>query len=98
VQSTSNGSGVIYLGQRIDVFSSPQLRKQLQELYEQSCYNITIDFSATRSIDSSCLGELLIYQKKLKERQGGIKIVNVSSEYIKKMFDMIQLQRVIRIE
>jgi len=89
---------VIRLGQKIDIVNSPELKKKLQELYEQDINEVTIDFSETESIDSSCLGKLLMYQKKLKERQGEIKIANVSSKYIKKMFDMIQLHRVIKID
>jgi len=94
----SEGKAVIYLDEKIDIINSPELKEKLQALYNEGIYVISVDFSITRMIDSSCLGKLLMFQKKLKERNGELKIINVTSDYIKKMFDMIHLDRVINIE
>ncbi|OEH85610.1 anti-anti-sigma factor [Desulfuribacillus stibiiarsenatis] len=83
---------------RIDMSNSHILKDKLLELYNDSYLFITIDFSDVAGIDSSGLGKLLLFQKKLKEKNGELKIINVSSEYIKKMFEMIHLNKVIHIE
>lgn len=83
---------------RIDLSNSHHLREKLQLLYEEGFKVITLDFSGVTAIDSSGLGKLLLFQKKLKERGGKLKIINISSEYIRKMFKMIHLYKVIDIE
>lgn len=94
----AEGKAVVSLDEKIDIINSPELKENLQALYDEGIYFISIDFSITRMIDSSCLGKLLMSQKKLKEQNGELNIINVTSDYIKKMFDMIHLERVINIE
>jgi len=87
----------IYLDEKIDLSSADALKNVLQGLYDENYKMIKMDFSVTKSIDSSCLGRLLMYQKKLKENNGELIITNVTGEYIRKMFDLIHLHKVIRI-
>lgn len=83
---------------RIDVVTSQDLKDNLLELFNEGFDYIIIDFSNVTSIDSSGLGKLLLFQKKLKERDGALSIINVSTDYIKNMFKMIHLDKVIDIE
>ena len=83
---------------RIDLSNSHLLRERLQMLYEEGFDAITLDFNQVTSIDSSGLGKLLLFQKRLKERGGELKIINITSGYIRKMFKMIDLDKVITIE
>jgi anti-sigma B factor antagonist len=83
---------------RIDVVTSQDLKESLLELFNEGYDFIVIDFNKVTSIDSSGLGKLLLFQKKLKERNGALSIVNVKTEYIKNMFKMIHLDKVIDIE
>lgn len=83
---------------RIDVVTSQDLKDKLLELYNENYHFIVIDFSEVTSIDSSGLGKLLLFQKKLKERDGALSIINVKTEYIKNMFKMIHLDKVIEIQ
>ncbi|MFW5988065.1 MAG: STAS domain-containing protein [bacterium] len=82
----------------IDFTNSQELKKELLNLFDEGFNKIIIDFERVESIDSSGLGKLLLFQKKLKERDGILKIINVTSDYIKNMFDMIHLNKVIDIE
>ena len=83
---------------RIDISNSQELKQQLLAVYEEGFNQIEIDFSKVTGIDSSGLGKLLLFQKKLKERGGELSIVNINNEYVKKMFTMIHLYKVIKIE
>ena len=91
-------SATVYLGERVNIMNSPELKQKLQTLYDEGVQAITVDFTGTKMIDSSCLGKLLMFQKRLKDRGGELKISNVTSDYISKMFDIIQLYKVIDIE
>jgi anti-anti-sigma factor len=82
----------------IDFSNSQDLKDELLELFEQEYNKVVIDFSEVESIDSSGLGKLLLFHKKLKEQEGTLVIRNVESDYIKNMFEMIHLNKVIEIE
>ncbi|RCW60297.1 STAS domain-containing protein [Halanaerobium sp. ST460_2HS_T2] len=82
----------------IDFSNSQQLKDELLELFEQDYKKVVIDFSEVESIDSSGLGKLLLFHKRLKEKDGTLIIRNVKSDYIKNMFEMIHLNKVIEIE
>ncbi len=83
---------------RIDVVNSQTLKQELLNLYNEGINEIVIDFSNITCIDSSGLGKLLLFQKKLKERGGELRIINVTNDYIQNMFKMIHLNKVINIE
>ncbi len=88
---------VVHLGEKVDLSNSGELRDLLQGLYDENYRNIAVDFSKTKMIDSSCLGKLLMFDKKFKENDGDFVIVNVTSDYIRKMFTLIHLYKVIKI-
>ncbi len=83
---------------RIDISNSQELKQQLLSLYDEGINYIEMDFSNVTGIDSSGLGKLLLFQKKLKERGGELSITSINNDYVKKMFSMIHLYKVIKIE
>ena len=83
---------------RIDFTNSQDFKKDLMNLLYDGFVEVIIDFEKVESIDSSALGKILLFQKRLKERKGKLKIINIASDYIKNMFDMIHLNKVIDIE
>ncbi len=97
VKRNGNQAVVIPDG-RIDITNSQDLKKKLLDIFDEGFDEIVIDFSNISSIDSSGLGKLLLFHKKLKERGGELRIINVGSDYVKKMFSMIHLNKVINIE
>ncbi|MGF7186307.1 anti-sigma B factor antagonist [Desulfitispora alkaliphila] len=94
----NNNEATITPDGKIDISNSHELKQNLLTLYDEGVSNITIDFTNVISIDSSGLGKLLLFQKKLKERNGELRVVNITSDYVKKMFTMIHLDKVIKIE
>ena len=82
----------------IDLTSAPGFKQALKSLYDQDYAKIYVDCSRLEMIDSAGIGSLALFQKRFKERGGELRLVNVNNTYIKHLFDMIDLQRVIRIE
>lgn len=91
-------SGIVILPDRIDLTSADKFKAALQLLYDQGYNSIIIDCARLIIIDSAGLGNLIIFQKKLKERGGELRIINVNHDYIKHLFEMIELNRVIRVD
>ncbi len=95
---SNNGNSVLKLEGRIDLSNYFVLGDKLQDFYEKGCHSIILDFSLLTSIDSLGLGQLLLFNKKLKKRDGELKIINVTSRYIREMFETIQLDKIITIK
>ncbi len=91
-------SGKVILPDRVDLTNANEFKAALQLLYDQGYSSMIIDCSRLTIIDSAGLGNLIIFQKKLRERGGELRIVNVNHDYIKHLFEMIELNRVIRVE
>lgn len=98
VEKVSSTKAVVTPSGRIDISNSQDLKQGLLELYDEGVREIVLDFSKVSGIDSSGLGKLLLFQKKLTERRGSIKIVNITNEHVRKLFTMIHLDKVINIE
>ncbi len=82
----------------IDITNSHELWEKLTFLCETGCKDITIDFAHVARIDCSGLGKLLLAQKRLKESRGGLKLINVTNPYVRKLFTLVQLEKVITVE
>ena len=94
----NEGMATVIPGEKIDLSNSGQLKTQFLQLVEDGHTQIVLDFKRVKMIDSSGLGKILLFQKELRERDGKLKIVNITSEYVDKMFRMIHLDEVIDIE
>ena len=79
IKKHEKGSTVIPDG-NVNLVNAEELKQTLLSLYEQGCSEITVDFSNITIMDSAGLGKLLLVQKKLRERGGSLRIVNIKSE------------------
>lgn len=84
--------------ENIDFSNAHKFKEKLLEVFNDDYKMVIIDFAKVESIDSSGLGKLLLFHKKLKENDKTLIIRNIESDYLKKMFDMIHLNKVIKIE
>jgi anti-sigma B factor antagonist len=94
----NEGYGSVILPAVVNLTNTPEFNQALQSLYEQGCNVIKVDCTRLEMIDSSGLDSLVLIQKKLKERGGQLKLINVTNDYIKHLFNLIDLRRVISIE
>lgn len=92
------GDKKILLGEVVDRTNVMHLDGALQSLYEKGLFTIEIDCNKLEMIDSAGLGSLVLYQKKMKEQGGSLKLIHVTNEYINHLFNAIELSRVITIE
>lgn len=90
--------GKIILPEKINLTNVNAFKRNLQELYDRGHKSIRLDCANLTIIDSAGLGSLIMFQKKLKERGSELKLINVNHNYIKHLFDMIELDRIILIE
>ena len=98
VERKNSSEVVVYLCKKISAINSGELKEQLLSLFAEGYRKITLDFSFSSLIDASGLGKICLLQKKLKEHQGELRIINVKSSYIQKIFNLVQLHKIITIE
>lgn len=97
IKKKSATTAVMIPGKRIDLTNSNDLKIKFMELCNEGFSNIIIDLTNVKAIDSSGIGKLH-FHKKLKERHGQLTIINITSEYLKRMFNMIELNKLMKIE
>lgn len=72
-------------------------QKQLEELYGGSFSTITLDLRQVSSINSSSIGKILLYRKKLAEQDRVIRIRGCSDSLFN-TFQLIKFDKLIDIE
>jgi anti-sigma B factor antagonist len=98
VQKINAQTAIVHLVNAVDIEDSQVLAKILQLLYDEGVLVIHLDFAMTRFMRKSCLGQLIFFQKKLKDRGGELKIVNVRGNNVRHLFDMLEISKIISIE
>ncbi|HHU75348.1 MAG TPA: STAS domain-containing protein [Firmicutes bacterium] len=89
--------GIVIAPEKIDLTNAREFKEAFQSLFESDYKLIRVDCRELAMIDSAGLGSLVMFQKRLKERDGELELVNVNHKYIKHLFDMLELGRVIKI-
>ena len=90
--------GRIIPSERIDLTTAGEFKNALEKLYGLGCNYIEVDCRNLTMIDSAGLGSLVLFQKKLRDRRGRLKLTNVKHKYILHLLDMLELDRVIEIK
>lgn len=78
--------------------NSREITTELKSLFDRGIKTVALDFSGTESIDSSGLGKLLLFSEKFREAGGELKIINVVSKDVVDLFQLINLQKFMKIE
>jgi anti-sigma B factor antagonist len=90
---TKNGSSVVTLRGEIDVYTAPRLRQTLIDLVDGGATDIVVDMEKVDFLDSTGLGVLVGGLKRVKDRDGSLKLV-ANQDRILKIFDITGLARV----
>lgn len=85
-----NDFGYIILGNTLSTHDAREIRKAFDELEQKDIKNIIIDMSNVTQMDSSGIGVLVIYLKRLKEKNGTIKLM-FPREEIKRILKLVNL-------
>ena len=74
-----------------------EFQKYLEELSEGSYKTITLNLSEVSSINSSCIGKILLFRKKLAEQDRTIRIRGCSDS-LYSTFQLIKFDKLLSIE
>ncbi len=87
---------VIVLDGRIDQEASEELEGHLQSCISGSRFNICVDMINVKHICSSALGVLVAIKRKIKDKDGDVKLVIVNDNLLK-LFQTTMLDKVFEI-
>ncbi|MFW5787406.1 MAG: STAS domain-containing protein [Halanaerobiales bacterium] len=96
-----NHTVFIQLDEVLDFQNSIKFKEKALEIIFDSKVDMKtmiIDFDRVNYIDSSGLGKLLLLNKKMEDKNGKFIIKNVNNEYIRRMFNLIHIDSVLKIE
>ncbi len=82
--------------ERMDAHNSGDLKEQMLQLFDEGKYNLIIDLSAVRFVDSSGLGALVSGFKNASAREGSLKLCCLQPQ-VRSMFELTRLHRVFEI-
>ena len=89
---------VVKLPKKVMIPYSSQFKVTLQSAYDQGHSTIILDCEHLQMFDTAGISAVAVFQKKLKERGGELKIINVANDYIKHLFRTIELNKLVSIE
>lgn len=97
--TTTKKENSIYLklDGRLDTITSPQLEKELLNIFKENNYNLTFDFQNLVYISSAGLRVILSAQKKVNANQGSMIIKNVD-DMVMEVFEMTGFVDILTIE
>jgi len=84
-------------GPLMGIESTDTFQHQLQELVASNIKVITLNFIDVESINSSCIGKIFLFQKKIEEDGRKIQIRGCSDN-LHKTFQLIKLEQLIAIQ
>ncbi len=93
----ADGVPVLTARGEIDVYTSPDFRRELQELVGAPANRVVVDFGSVDFIDSSGLGVLVGALKRMRERDGTI-VLRAMTPSTKKVFDITGLTDLFTVE
>lgn len=94
-KDATKGFIVLSLIGDLDMWTLPRAKEQIQELIDEKKVNVVLDLERTNYIDSSGLGFFIGTLKKLRDGGGELILINLNA-YIYGIFQLIQLQHIIR--
>lgn len=84
---------IIQLEGRVDQETSEELETVLEDCLKNNVRNICIDMIGVKHICSSALGVLVAIKRKIKDKDGDIKLV-ISNDNLMKLFQTTMLDKV----
>ncbi len=92
----SDKTATISVTGKLDVINSHKFKDSLSKINTSLYPEVVLDFTELDIIDSSGIGIIIVFLKKLKEQNGNLIIKN-PNQYICEAFELIQLDKTIRI-
>ena len=86
---------IIYPKGELDVFTTPELKKEVIEIYNNDKKDIVIDGTDLEYVDSTGLGALMFILNEVKKENHNIFIQNMRPS-IKKLFTITKLDQIFK--
>jgi anti-sigma B factor antagonist len=90
---TDGDKAILAVRGSVDLTTAPALRTQLAELIDDGHTCVVLDLAGTDFLDSTGLGALVSALKRLRMKDGEIRVV-CSSGHVRKVFEITSLDRV----
>ena len=97
-EEISNKKVIISLAGVIDLNNYQILKKELTDLCEKEYNEIIADFTDVKGIHNIGVSQLIVFQKKMKDKDCKLIIKNLKNENVKDKFKAMNLDKVICIE
>ncbi|HNV06172.1 MAG TPA: STAS domain-containing protein [Petrotogaceae bacterium] len=88
-------TGKVYLEGRVDITNSADLKNVLSDLKASGVKRVIIDMSKLEYIDSSGLGRIFYFFADFKKDGGEMEIHNINSPNVKKVVEIVKLDKII---
>jgi anti-sigma B factor antagonist len=79
---------------RLDAFSAPALRRQLDDLAEAGVKDFVIDLSDTPFMDSAGMAVLVSLLRRCRQTGGSVKLVWPRAEAVRRTLQLTQFDRI----
>ena len=94
ISTEQNGSAcTIALAGEVDVYTAPQLKEELVALIQSGCTRLIVDMDRVTFIDSSGLGVLVSALRRVREKDGAVRVV-CAHDSVLKIFRITGLDKV----
>lgn len=91
------GEKIMYVSGEIDVYTAPELKKELLANTEKHQAQVTVDLSRVSYMDSTGLGVFISALKSAKENKSHVKLVNLQ-ERVFRLFTITGLNEIMDIQ
>jgi len=92
-----NNQMIVHVSGEVDIYTAPDLKKQLLELTKQKGQSVVVDLSDVNYMDSTGIGVFISTLKSTKENDSHLKLVNLQSQ-VMRLFDITGLNEIIEIQ
>jgi anti-sigma B factor antagonist len=92
----TSGTAILAVHGEADLHSAPELKERLRAAIDGGATVVVVDLTETDFVDSTSLGVLLGATKRLREREGEIRLV-VSRPELRRIFEITLLDRVFQL-
>ncbi len=89
-------TAVLRIGGEVDLYTAPQVKEEILALIEAGVRRLVVDLSDTEYLDSTALGALVGALKRLREREGDLRLVNPRPR-IQKLLEVTRLSKVFEV-
>ena len=89
-------TAVLRIGGEVDLYTTPQVKEEILALIDSGVRHLVVDLSSAEHLDSTALGALVGALKRLREREGDLRIVNPQPR-IRKLLEITRLMKVFEV-